>query len=141
MFKMHDFKHFDYFTRVYYEDTDTAGVVYHANYLKFMERARSEWLLSLGHNQNIMQKQDAFFTVVHAQLDFVRPARLYDELRVENKIVDITYTSFIFEQIVKSAIEIDLIFCRGNVKLACVSAEMKPRRIPELLRRKVEHGV
>jgi acyl-CoA thioester hydrolase len=140
MLDVHDPKNFDYFTRVYYEDTDVAGVVYHSNYLKFMERARSEWLLFLDDNRNIMHEQNAFFTVVHVQLDFIRPARLYDELQVVTKIIDMTYASMVLEQIVKSAADTDLIFCQGTVKLACVNRAMKPRGIPKLLRRRIEHG-
>lgn len=73
--------HYSLGLRVYYEDTDAAGIVYHANYLKFMERARTEWLRSLGFEQDELAREHGIgFVVRSAELDFVRPARFNDEL-------------------------------------------------------------
>ena len=77
-------------TRVYYEDTDLGGIVYHANYLKFIERARSEWVESLGLDQNAMREAGQVFAVTRIEADFLRPARLGDRLEVETEVAAIT---------------------------------------------------
>ena len=74
--------------RVYYEDTDAGGVVYHANYLKFMERARSEWLRSLGIEQDELREQNGvIFAILSAQVDYLLPAKFNDELLVSSEVI------------------------------------------------------
>jgi acyl-CoA thioester hydrolase len=119
--------------RIYYEDTDCGGVVYHANYLKFMERARSEWLLSFGYNLTAARKHDALFIVSSAQIDLLKPARLYDELEVVSKVVTIGRVSLVFEQEINDAMIKDKIYCKGKIKIGCVNSDLRPVRIPEII--------
>ncbi len=84
--------------RVYYEDTDGGGVVYHANYLRFMERARTEWLRSLGFEQSALLTQNVAFAVRSAAVEFVKPARLDDELIVASTIESLGRAQIEFHQ-------------------------------------------
>ena len=80
-------KEFFWPVRVYWEDTDAGGVVFYANYLKFMERARTEWLRSLGYEQDsLVEREGLLFAVRHVELDFRRPARLDDALRASSDV-------------------------------------------------------
>ena len=85
--------------RVYYEDTDAGGVVYYANYLKFMERARTEWLRTRGFEQDVLIKeQDLVFAVRSLSIDYLRPARLDDLLQVRVTVSELRRASIVFEQ-------------------------------------------
>ena len=85
--------------RVYYEDTDAAGVVYHSNYLKYMERARTEWLRKLGFSQEVLREETGNIIVVsEMDIKFVRPAKLDDMLEVNSVLIKVTGASFLFEQ-------------------------------------------
>jgi acyl-CoA thioester hydrolase len=125
--------------RVYYEDTDAGGVVYYANYLKFMERARTEWLRSLGFGQERMLKELGMgFIVRKVDVDYHHPARLDDTLRVTARITRLGGASLTFYQEVAREHD-DRLLCKGKIKIACVSLEqMQPMRIPEPLLRKIE---
>lgn len=118
--------------RIYYEDTDAGGVVYHARYLHFMERARSELLLSLS----AIDRPN--FVVKRAELDYLHPARLYDQLEVVTSIANLGKASIVFEQIVRESKDNNLIFCRGLITLLVVNDSFRPCRMPanifELLR-------
>src|SRR5580698_5671702 len=93
---------FSWSVRVYYEDTDLGGVVYHANYLRFMERARTEWLRSLGFEQDVLRNHHSVqFVVVDAAVRFRRPARFNDELTVSVAVVKQTAASLSFHQEVR----------------------------------------
>jgi acyl-CoA thioester hydrolase len=120
--------------RVYYEDTDSGGVVYYANYLKFMERARTEWLRSLGFEQDELRLRDGLlFAVRRAEIDYLRPALFNDLLRVTVAPCVSGGASLVFEQEVQR--EADAILCcRGRIKIACVGEKtLRPNRIPEHL--------
>ena len=121
--------------RVYYEDTDSGGVVYYANYLKFMERARTEYLRSMGFEQDqLRREQGILFTVHSLQVDFRSPARFNDALEVSAEISDTKRASLLFSQSVSRRGE-STILCAGTVRIACVDAEsFKPASIPEVLR-------
>lgn len=122
-------QHFDWPVRVYYEDTDSGGVVYHANYLKFMERARTEWLRQLGFEQDrLRDEQKVLFAVHSMQLDFRRPARFNDQLLVRSALVQTRAASMQFEQQVsRDATPL----CEATVKVACLNAEtFQPCPIP-----------
>lgn len=128
--------------RVYYEDTDAGGVVYYANYLKFMERARTEWLRQRGFEQQRLIEQDGvMFAVRRAELDYRRPARLDDLLTVSARIAASGSASLTFAQeVVRDADQ--SVCCRGRVKVACVDAvRLRPRRIPPQLIAELSHGV
>lgn len=116
--------------RVYYEDTDAGGVVYYANYLKFMERARSEWLRSLGFEQDELRNiQGILFAVHSATLAFHKPARFNDMLTTTLAIHKCGGASMEFKQAV---LREDDIICSAEIKIACVDAEtFLPRPIPD----------
>lgn len=127
--------------RVYYEDTDLGGVVYHANYLRFMERARTEWLRSLGFEQDTLRDHHGvLFVVVEAEVAFRRPARFNDELAVTVEVRRSGRVSLGFHQEVRSASAAGELFCAGEVRVACVDADtFKPRALPqEILRELIE---
>jgi acyl-CoA thioester hydrolase len=120
--------------RVYYEDTDAGGVVFYANYLKFMERARTEWLRSLGFEQDrLREREGLLFAVRRAEMDYLRPARFNDALTVTLHVVHVGGASMDFVQEVRRD-EDGAVCCRGLVKVACVSEHtLRPSRIPENL--------
>lgn len=115
--------------RVYYEDTDAEGVVYYANYLRFMERARSEWL---RHHQippaELLARDNIIFVVTRVELDYRRPARLDDVLSVSVELKAASAAAFTLHQ----AVSCDgKTLCSGVLKLACLDASrFKPVRIP-----------
>ena len=121
--------------RVYYEDTDLGGVVYHANYLRFMERARTEWLRSFGFEQDVLRNNHSVqFVVVDAAVRFRRPARFNEELTVSVAVLKQTAASLIFHQEVRGPDDTEL--CTGEIRVACIDADtFKPRPLPrEILR-------
>lgn len=124
--------------RVYYEDTDGGGVVYHANYLKFMERARSEWLRSLGFEQTELRRASGvLFVVRQIQLKYLRPACFNDELEVVSRLTKIGRSLLCFEQIIQCGNEI---LVEARVDVVCVQAErFKPVAIPAPIREKMEN--
>lgn len=115
--------------RVYWEDTDAGGVVYYANYLKFLERARSEWLRSLGLSQTeLAQRDGVLFVVRHVAVEFLAPARFDDYLEVRSVAEEMGGASMTLMQEVLRG---ESILLTGRVRLACVrSADFKPARIP-----------
>lgn len=124
---------FDWPVRVYYEDTDAAGVVYYANYLKFMERARSEWLRSLGFEQDVLMKTEGLvFAVRSVTIDYLRPARFNDALLVHSSLSEIGKARLTFDQEVRrpSGGEPEVL-SRGAVGIVCLdAASLRPRPIP-----------
>lgn len=125
--------------RVYYEDTDVGGVVYYANYLKFMERARSEMLGCLGIDQKRMldynNAEDVGFVVKHAEVDFKVSAEFGDSLIVESEIVKVGGASVIINQTVKRDENI-LVF--AEIKIVAVGEDGKPKKLSASLRNKFE---
>lgn len=109
---------FEWPVRVYYEDTDAGGIVYYANYLKFLERARTEWLRSLGIEQDAWLAQGVGFVVRHVQLDLLQPARFNDELIVTVVVERLGKASMVFTQQVRH--RHGAILCQAQVKAACV---------------------
>ncbi len=125
---------FEFPVRVYYEDTDAQGVVYYANYFRFMERARTEWLRSLGVDLVHLQEHDRrIFVVVEVNVKFLAPARLNDDLVVTAGLVDRTRTSFDIEQkIFRNSTDGQLLIS-GIVKAAYLDADtMRPKRLPSI---------
>ena len=119
---------------MYYEDTDLGGVVYHANYLRFMERARTEWLRALGFEQDLLRERHGVqFVVVDVEVVFRRPARFNDALSVSVEVREQGRASLLFHQDVCAAD--GAVLCQGDVRVACVDAKnFKPRSLPgELL--------
>lgn len=127
--------------RVYYEDTDAAGVVYYANYLKFMERARTEWLRSLGFQQDTLKdKENIVFVVRKVEVDYHRPARFNQQLCISVEVIELGNAKLICKQIVK-AVESEDILVSGQVTLACVNADtFRPTRIPTIIKEAIVSG-
>ena len=122
--------------RVYYEDTDAAGIVYYANYLRFAERARTELLRELGmENTNLMQDQNLAFVVKRCSMEFVKPAKLDDMLAVETRLIDIGGASLTADQRVCRD-QTDLVSM--ELKLACMTMDGRPSRLPADVRKQFE---
>lgn len=121
--------HFSHLLRVYWEDTDAGGIVFYANYLKFFERARTEWLRSAGHGQQAMvDATGAMFVVTDSRLRYLRPARLDDELRVTVEPVEIGRARMLVRQQAWCG---EVLLCEGEIAIACVDrGTFRPRRIP-----------
>jgi acyl-CoA thioester hydrolase len=139
-FQRQDVREFVWPIRVYYEDTDSGGVVYHANYLKFMERARSEWLRTLGFEQDaLLAREGLLFAVRSVALDYLRPARFNDTIEVVTTVKSFRKASLEFQQIVRGGAQgAETPLCAGVVKIACVDAgSFRPRPIPEALIREI----
>ena len=123
---------FEWPIRVYWEDTDAGGIVYYANYLKFFERARTEWLRRLALGQQALREQcGGMFVVARAQADYLRPARLDDQLVVTARLQEQGRTALTVAQQVWRAREL---LCEGAVRIGWVdAASFKPARIPPFI--------
>ncbi len=124
-------KYFKYKFKIYYEDTDSGGIVYYANYLKYLERARSEAIYSLGLTNTKLQKNhDTLIIVKSCNIEYKKPAKFEDELEIISSILSKTKTSFTMLQIIKKNKEI---ISEATVQLVTVNKEGKPIKIPEIL--------
>ena len=122
-------KKFHHQVKVYYEDTDAGGVVYYANYLKFLERARTEALFSIGlSNTKIKKKFGALIIVKSCNIEYKKSARLEDELNIESHIISLKKTSLIMKQLIM--LEKKLI-TDAEIHLVFVNSEGKPEKIPD----------
>lgn len=120
--------------RVYYEDTDAGGVVYYVNYLKFMERARTERLRELGFAQSTLAGEGLLFVVHSSEARYHAPARLDDELLVSAEVTELNRASLRFRQQVRRVTD-NALLCEGQFLVACVGADnFKPRAMPQSLR-------
>lgn len=124
---------FHYSARVYYEDTDAGGVVYHARYLHFFERARTEYLRTFNFSQQeLLVENKGAFVVKSMNIDYCFPAKLDDLLQIETLVTEIKGASIIFSQIIKRN---ELTLCRATVKVAYVDlGKMKPVAIPSQIK-------
>jgi acyl-CoA thioester hydrolase len=118
--------------RVYYEDTDAGGIVYHANYLKYMERCRSEWLHAAGCDvERVRERFGILFAVHRVTLEYLLPAKLWDDLSVTLSILKLGKVTLDLEQSVQRGGES---LCKGMLRLASLdSGSLKPRAMPERL--------
>jgi acyl-CoA thioester hydrolase len=130
-------REFSWPVRVYWEDTDAGGVVYHASYVRFLERGRSEWLRALGiHQQALAKDRDLLFAIRAMQLDFLRAARLDDELAVRTSMKSRRGASLVFEQGIWRGEELLL---RAEVRAVCLTASsFRPQPLPDDLFTHVE---
>lgn len=121
--------------RVYYEDTDAQGLVYYANYFKFMERARTEWIRSLGIEQDVMLDEERrCFVVVETHASFISPARFNDELVATARMSGHTRATFMIEQNIHRLSLDGELLCKGTTKAAFIDADtLKPLRLPAVL--------
>lgn len=122
---------FTWTVRVYYEDTDAGGIVYYANYLKFFERARTEWLRSLDiHQQDLLALEGVAFVVRSAAIDYLAAARLDDDVKLTLTVEKLGRASVQFAQ---QAWRGDTLLATADVKVGCVdAATMRPRPLPDL---------
>jgi acyl-CoA thioester hydrolase len=131
--------------RVYYEDTDAGGVVYYANYLKFMERARTEYLRSFGFEQDqLKQEQGVIFAVHSLSVQYKKPAIFNEELIVNTRITTLGKASLTFTQIISSN-DKDITLCDAEVKVACLNAEnftpaAMPQSVFSMIKKGMSHG-
>lgn len=125
-------KDFEFPIRVYWEDTDAGGIVFYANYLKFFERARTEWLRSLGIGQQALREATGgLFVVIETSLKYHRPARLDDELLVTACLQTSGRASMTIRQKVLKTGPAGELLCEGTIRIGWVNAaSMKPERIP-----------
>ncbi|MFT7227510.1 MAG: tol-pal system-associated acyl-CoA thioesterase [Methylophilaceae bacterium] len=128
---------FQWPVRVYYEDTDAGGVVYHSQYLNFMERARTEWLRSLGFEQEALRDSENILFVVHSmQVLFKKSAKFDDILSVDTQLMELRRSSFVCTQ---KIIRQGALATQAQVKIVCVNAvTFKPTGIPTQIKRKME---
>ncbi len=123
--------------RIYYEDTDAGGVVYHSNYLKFAERARTEMLRAHGINRKELEEEGFIFVVRKVEADYMKPAQLYDDLVVRTEVTELGGASMTLTQnILKEDVEIVCL----RVILVCVNKDMKPVRINNKIKGQLSHG-
>jgi acyl-CoA thioester hydrolase len=128
---------FEWIARVYFEDTDSGGVVYHANYLKFMERARTEWLRKLGLNQiKLKQENKVMFVVRKIDIQYKIPARFNDELLIQTDCVKTTDYSIMLKQ---NILRDKQTITEGSVEIVCINSDLfKPVRIPKMAKQLME---
>jgi acyl-CoA thioester hydrolase len=114
--------------KVYYEDTDAGGIVYYANYLKYLERARTEFFLEKGINIAEYHNKGYLFAVIHVDIHYKRPARLGEIIEATTEMIEITNVTInLKHQILRD----DTLLVEAYVKVACIDKDGKPRRIPE----------
>jgi acyl-CoA thioester hydrolase len=120
--------------RVYFQDTDAGGVVYHSSYVNFMERSRTEWLRTFGYsNAGMMKELGVVFVVRSLKLDYLKPALLDDLVEVTSQIKEVGRSRLNIYQTVKRGEEV---LCHGEVHLVCVNVEtFKPVSVPEVMRK------
>ena len=123
--------------RVYIEDTDAGGIVYYVNYLKFMERARTELMRSLGYGKAALFADDLMFVVHSLNVKYRASAKLDDELQVVAKVTKVGKVAVVFEQTIRCG---DQVLCDGEVKVACVRrSDQKPASMPQRLLEQLKH--
>lgn len=121
--------------RVYWEDTDAGGVVYYANYLRFLERARSDWLRSLGIDQAALLRDERLqFVVVEANIRYHRPAKIDDELVVSVRLEELRGASIVFQQEIHRGAERGELLISASIRAACLASDsLRPRPLPAAL--------
>lgn len=122
--------------RVYYEDTDAGGVVYYANYLRFMERARTEWLRALGFEQDVLRAQGYLFAVKNVAIDYRLPAKFNDQLKVTSRVSGLSRVSFTcMQQVMRQ----QACLADASVVVVCVDAErFRPKALPDKLTKELQ---
>jgi acyl-CoA thioester hydrolase len=115
---------------VYYEDTDMGAIVYHANYMKFVDRARADWVRAMGIDQNALREQGYVFVVHRIEADFLASAKLDDQLEVQTRVESATRSRLVLDQSIHRG---DTALFRARATLALVGLDGRPRRLPESL--------
>ena len=123
--------------KVYYEDTDSGGVVYYANYLKYLERARTEALFSIGFsNKKVQEKFNSLIIVKSCNIEYKKPAKFEDKINIISEVISFTKTSFLMKQNISRNNEL---ITEANVHIVIVDKNGKPSKIPEELKQKLEN--
>ena len=130
---------FSWQVRIYYEDTDAAGVVYHSKYLNFMERARTEWLRQSGYSQmKLADEEGIVFVVSSLNIKYIKPACFDELLCVNSKIITIDGAKLKFEQSISNPS--DELICQADVNIVCVDTKtFRPKRLPNSIKVKFDH--
>lgn len=115
--------------KIYYEDTDCGGVVYYANYLRYMERARTEYLASKGYSVKKLMDEGTIFMVLRVEIDYRSPARYGDAIEIETWVRDMTRATMVFEHVMRDATS-GKVFVECRAKMVFVDVNAKPKRIP-----------
>ena len=130
-------KKFNYKCKIYYEDTDAGGVVYYANYLKFLERARSEAIYSSGFtNSSIMESFGILLIVKSCNIEYKKPAKFEDIIEITSEIKSFTKTSFLMKQIISKDNDV---ISDAEIHLVAVNKNGKPSKLPDELKQKLEN--
>ena len=130
-------KKFSFTVKIYYEDTDAGGVVYYANYLKFLERARSEAIYSLGYtNSSILERFGVLLIVKSCNIEYKKPAKFEDTLEIISEIKSFTKTSFLMKQTILRNNEL---ISQADIHLVVVDKNGKPSKVPDVLKQKLEN--
>ena len=125
----------DYPIRVFYEDTDLAGIVYYANYLKFIERGRSTMVWDAGVDQTAMKEAGIVFVVRHIDADFLASAKFEDDIIVTSEIEPLKGVKLVFNQSVHRG---DTLLFKARVTVVCMSLDGRPVRVPDAIREKLQ---
>jgi acyl-CoA thioester hydrolase len=115
-------------TKIYYEDTDCGGVVYYANYLRYMERARTEYLASRGYSVKTLMDEGTIFMVLRVEIDYKSPARYGDVIEIETWVRDVTRATMVFEHVMREKTS-RRVFVECRAKVVYVDANAKPKRL------------
>jgi acyl-CoA thioester hydrolase len=127
--------------RVYYEDTDAGGVVYHSNYLNFMERARTEWLRALGFEQDQMKAEGVIFVVGKVNITYIRPLRFNDELEISTEVIKQGRVSLLFKQEIRKKNEPEQPLSVAEIKVASVdNVNFRPIDIPDAIKAEINRA-
>ena len=130
-------KKFNFKIKVYYEDTDAGGVVYYANYLKFLERARSEALYTLGYtNSGLLESHNLLLIVKSCNIEYKKPAKFEETLDIVSEVISFTKTSFIMKQ---NILRDNEMISTAVIHLVAVDKKGKPSKIPDELKKKLEN--
>lgn len=124
-------KSFVYPLRIHIEDTDMTGLVFHANYINFMERARSEWLHQLGYDFKWQQQEGIGFLVHSLTIEYLKPAKLHEEVEVVTELKSHGRANAIFAQYLRLKVDSTKIVCKADIKIVCINQDMKPTPFPE----------
>jgi tol-pal system-associated acyl-CoA thioesterase len=119
--------------RIYGEDTDALGIVHHPNYLKYMERARFEWINSLGYSLDQWANENIFFVINKADLHYISPLKAFMKIEVVSSIIKKRVASVVYEQLIRDRENPEKIYCKGLISVVCVNQKIQPRVFPKEL--------
>jgi acyl-CoA thioester hydrolase len=123
--------------KIYYEDTDCGGVVYYANYLRYMEIARTEYLASKGYSVKKMMDEGTIFMVLHVEIDYKFPARYGDTIEIETRVRDVSRITMVFEHVMREKTS-GRVLTQCHAKVIFVDPNARPKRLPDEFVEKVQ---